>query len=231
MGLVIQTATLVAGIVSFSCLPMIFGGVKKFSQVFFLTGTGAMVGLCLFDLLPHAFEHGGFMSIGIIASVFLLYALLHGRSHSHGLEQPIMILFGSLLVHCFSSGMFLVLSGEFSGEASQAVFMALLVHKSYEALIFSFILIERKISQMKKIIFLSCYALCFPLGVAFTWFFEASLNEYVAMVLSNVAVGSLVGCLIYDFLVPSIKKIQTRRIEIAFIALGFVVTQLVIRGV
>ncbi len=230
MGLVVQSATLVAGIVLLSCLPMFVGAAKKYSKVFFLTGTGAMFGLCLFDLLPDVFERGGKLSLLLIAVILITYALLHGLSHKHNSEQPFFVLFISLLVHCFASGMFLALSNELSVKTSQAVFIALCIHKSYEALMFSFILVDRGFSILRKILFLGLYAASLPFGVVTTWLFRDSFSELMATSLSSIAVGSLIGCLIFDFLFPSLQKIRARRIEVAFIALGLVLTQLVLRG-
>lgn len=230
MGLLVQTALLVAGIVLLSCMPIFFGAAKKYSKAFFLTGTGAMFGLCFFDLLPDAFDRGGKLSLTIIAFIFILYTLMHGFSHKHDSEQPFLVLFVSLLVHCFASGMFLTISSDLSVKTAQAVFIALCIHKSYEALMFSFILVDRQFSRRRKILFLSLYASSLPLGVAITWLFKDSFSERVAMVLSSIAVGSLIGCLVFDFLFPSLRKIRARRLELVFIAVGLVLTQIVLRG-
>ena len=46
----------------------------------------------------------------------------------------------------------------------------------------------------------------------------------VAMVISSVAVGSLMGCMIHDFLIPSLKHVRARRHEAAWLVLGGALT-------
>jgi len=61
-----------------------------------------------------------------------------------------------------ASGIWLLISSQFSSKAAQSVFMALCVHKSYEAMIFFFILINRQLSQLSKTILLGFYAFSLP---------------------------------------------------------------------
>lgn len=231
MGLIAQTSILVACVVFFSCAPTLFGTVRKYSQWFFLMGTGAMFGLCFFDLLPEVIERGGKLSLAIIVVMFVLYTLVHGVHHKHDGHQPFLVLFASLLVHCFASGMFLVISNDFSVHSASAMLLALCVHKSYEALMFSFILINRQFSSRRRWTLLAFYTLSLPLGIATTALFKGNLGETLATVLSSFAAGSLIGCLIFDFLVPSTRHLNDRRFELAFLVLGLVLTQLVMRGV
>lgn len=229
MGLFAQTAILVIGILSFSSLPLIFGKVKKYSQSFFLMGTGAMFGLCFFDLVPELLERGGQLSIFIMIVVLIIYFIIHIKDHHHD-NHAFSLFYLSLVLHCFTSGILLVISTKFSSKGAQSVFIALCVHKIYEALMFSFILINRQISQFRKFILLGFYAFSLPLGVAVTFLFKESLNEQLAMILSSIAVGTLIGCLIFDFLLPSLRQIKNRRFEMVFIFLGLILTQLVLRG-
>lgn len=230
MGLVAQTAILIGAIIFFSSLPLIFDMAKKHSHWFFLTGTGAMIGLCFFDLLPELFKQGGSSSIFIILFVLIIYSLIHIWHHQPEQDFLFSIFFFSLVLHCFSSGILLVISSKFSSRAAHGVFMALIVHKSYEALMFSFILISRRFSTIKKIFLLCLYAFSLPLGVVVTFLFKDHLSEQLAMILSSIAVGTLLGCLTYDFLLPSLRQIKQRRFEMVFIALGLLLTRFVLRG-
>ena len=59
MSLFTETGILALGIVFFSSLPFLFKRVRSFSKFLFFIGTGAMFGICFFDLLPDVFEMGG----------------------------------------------------------------------------------------------------------------------------------------------------------------------------
>lgn len=230
MGLLMQTSVLFAGVVFISLLPNIFAKTKKYSQTLFLIGTGAMFGICFLELLPEVVERGGLLSVLIIAVVFAAYSFIHFFCHRCDSQQPFMVLFISLVVHCLASGVFLALSGDIFVEISHALFMAICVHKIYEALMFSFILFEMPFSMLRKIMFLSINAISLPAGVGLAMLFKESITERIALMVSNVAVGLLLSCLIFDFLIPSVRKIADRRIELAFIALGLLLTQLMLKG-
>jgi zinc transporter ZupT len=230
MDLMSQTAILVAGIISFSCLPLIFKTVKKHSQLFFLTGTGAMFGLCFFDLLPELFEKGGKSSLIIIALVLVVYIIIHKHHHKTNEEHIFSLFFVSLVLHCFASGLLLAISYHVSDKASHSIFITLFIHKCYEALMFSFILINRQFSAHKKALLLSAYALSLPLGIISTLLIKESMTGQLAVIISSISVGTLVGCLIFDFFIPSLRQIKHRRFEMVFIIFGLILTQLILRS-
>jgi zinc transporter ZupT len=248
LNLLVETAALAAGIALFSGLPLFFySQVKRHSRFLFLVGTGAMFGLCFFDLLPDVLEIGGKSSFYIIGVVWLIYSLIHlfhlghhesdhdhdcsdthgnGGGHSHSFA----LFCGSLITHCFASGILLALSHGLSTQVANTVFLALVAHKGYEALMFSSILMKQQFSRLTQLVLLSIYSLSLPMGVALAYVLRDALSQDLAVMMSSVAVGTLLGCLIFDFMIPTIRQLRQRRIEILWIGLGLLLTQLVMKS-
>lgn len=207
------------------------------------------------DLLPDVLELGGLSSLAIIVAVWLTYSYFHtshvhshgeheghdeheeSHLHVHGAGSP-KFLMVSMVSHCFSSGMLLYMSHELSSRIAASVFFALVGHKGYEALSVS-VLLSQKIKDARK--FLACaiaYSLAFPLGVlttsALAHFLGAGLSPVVikstAIVVASVAVGSLAGCMINDFLLPSIRHVKTRRLEAGWMLVGVALTIVFVVG-
>jgi len=224
----------------FCILPFIFKGVQRYSEIFFLVGTGALIGVCFFDLLPDVFEIGGSRSLYIAIFVGLVYSLIHLshlRHHSHtenyhlehfhiGKNYKIFLL--SIMSHCFASGMLLALSSSYSSQISRNVFLALVTHKGYESLTFSSILMNEKRSRKLIVMIISAYCLSLPFGVVATIFLRNDLSENIAMIISSVAVGSLLGCLMFDFLLPSMRHLKREKKQIAWLLLGLLLTRIVV---
>ncbi len=206
-----------------------------------------MFGLCFFDLLPDVLEIGGKSSLYIIGVVWLIYSLIHlfhlvhhetdhdhdcgdPTSHDGGHSHSFAMFCGSLVTHCFASGMLLSLSHDLSAQVANTVFLALVAHKGYEALMFSSILVKQQFSWLSQCGLLGLYSLSLPLGVGLAYFLKGSLSQEVAMMMSSVAVGTLLGCLIFDFMIPTVRQLRKRRIELIWIALGLLLTQLVMKG-
>ncbi len=248
LSLVVETAALAGGIALFSGLPLFFyAQVKRHSRLLFLVGTGAMFGLCFFDLLPDVIEIGGRSSLYIIGVVWLLYSLihlfhlghheadhdhdcgdptLHGGGHSHSFR----LFCGSLMTHCFASGILLSLSHGFSPQIANTVFLALIAHKGYEALMFSSILVKQHYARLTQWGLLCMYSLSLPVGVAVAYFLKDTFSQELAMIMSSVAVGTLLGCLIFDFMIPTVRQLRTRRRELIWIAVGLILTQIVMKS-
>jgi hypothetical protein len=72
------------------------------------------------------------------------------------------------------------------------------------------------------------YCLSLPLGVLFTVLLQSDLSEKIAMVMSSVAVGSLLGCLIFDFLLPSIKHLKKEKRQIGWLILGLLLSRIIL---
>ncbi len=235
-----QTISLFVGMLFFCFLPFVFKGVQKYSQVLFLVGTGALIGVCFFDLLPDVYEIGGGTSLAIAVAIGLVYSLIHlshSRHHSHTenyhlehfhIGKNYAIFLFSIMSHCFSSGMLLALSNHYTSRISWSVFWALVTHKGYESLTFSSILINEKRSKRSISTIILLYCLSLPAGVLLTILLRDELSEKIAMVISSVAVGSLLGCLVFDFLLPSLKHLRKEKRQIGWMILGLVLTRIML---
>jgi len=239
MSLLRETLILAGGISVFMALPLIFITIKNYSKYLFLIGTGAMVGICIFDLLPDVFEMGGYRSLGIIAMVVLLYSVIHFFHRHHELKthfalkspRALVVFLGSLMTHCFASGMLLAISHGVSQKIANTVFFALAAHKAYEAIMLSSILIEQPFLKIKKVLLMVAYVFSLPAGVMFSLLFSKYISEEIAVFISSIAVGTLIGCLVFDFLIPSLKQLKAKRLEVLWIVGGLFLTQVIMKGV
>jgi zinc transporter ZupT len=125
--------------------------------------------------------------------------------------------------------MLLVASQGLAPTLSRTVFWALLAHKGYEALTVSSVLLEKEDSRARTIASVAIYALSLPVGVLLTYNFHALLTNYVAMIVTSLAAGTLMGCLCFDFLLPSLRRMKKRRSELVWIAAGLCLTQVMMR--
>src|SRR5262249_38341826 len=126
----------------------------------------------------------------------------------------------SMVAHCLASGMFLALSRDLSSSVERGVFWALIAHKGYEALSVSLVLQERLRSPRRLLWLTAAYALSLPAGVALTVGLAALMGgagydeawlRTAAMVMGSIAAGSLMGCMVHDFLIPSYHHVRERR--------------------
>lgn len=223
----------------FCALPLLSERVRRHSRPLFLMGTGALFGICFFDLVPEVFEMGGRSSLWIMGGVWALYSLIHlfhlqhhhDHDHEIGAEevtaQGFYLFFGSLIAHCFASGMLLTVSQGLSTRIAHTVFLALLAHKTYESLLLTSILLEQRRSRSWKLAIIAAYSLSLPIGAFATALFESSFTQQIAVLVSSVAVGTLLGCLIFDFLIPSLRQVRRQRLIGGWIVLGLAMTRLV----
>jgi zinc transporter ZupT len=251
MSLLVQTLIISLGMALLSVLPLFSASVRRHSHLFFLAGTGALAGLCAFDLLPDLYEMGGrssFMITGVVWAAYSVMHLLnighhhhhHGADHSHGHEgdhshdhahdhesenEPYLPFLISMMVHCFSSGILLVASNALSSGMGKTVFLALIAHKGYESLTVSSVLVERIKTQRQRVMALAGFAGALPVGVVFALCFQNSVNQKVALIATSLAVGSLLGCLIFDFLIPSLSHLKTRKMDLGWVVIGLLITQ------
>ncbi len=234
--LLIETSIIAAGMLALCALPYLSKRVRHHSKLAYLIGTGALTGILIFELLPEVFELGGQSSMMLAGAVWAVYSLAHlihlhehRESGDHDGSEGTIFFLASMIAHCVASGMLLVVSSDFVGGIGRTVFFALLAHKAYEALTVGSILIERQRSRPKYLASIAVYALSLPLGVAVTLIFKESIGHKVALVAMSVAVGTLLGCLIFDFLLPSIAHLRSRWRDLGWIALGLFLTQAVLR--
>jgi zinc transporter ZupT len=257
MNLLFETLIISVGMALLSVLPLFFASVRRHSHLFFLAGTGALAGLCAFDLLPDLYEMGGRSSFIITGVVWAVYSVMHlfhighhhhhhGAAHSHGHahdgdhdhdhdheseNEPYLPFLISMMVHCFSSGILLVASNALSSGMGKTVFLALIAHKGYESLTVSSVLVERIKTQRQRIMALAGFAGALPVGVVFALCFQNSVNQKVALIATSLAVGSLLGCLIFDFLIPSLSHLKTRKMDLGWVLIGLLITQAMMKAV
>jgi zinc transporter ZupT len=241
-----------------SLVPFFTNMVAPRTKNIFLIGVGAMVGICCFDLFPEIYEMGGRNSLLIMFVVWILYSAVHlyeyrnlSSQHSHDMHHAkksqsghesqgshdhshqrhgFLLFMGSIVIHCFSSGVLLVVSQDLSPRLAKTVLFALIVHKALESFSVSAVITEQKMAQSKKFLSLLIYLLSVPAGVLATNFFNQWITPSVALVLSAIAAGTLAGCLIFDFLIPNLNESKSRMKRSAWILLGLVITGIGLRG-
>jgi zinc transporter ZupT len=221
----------------------------------FLFGTGALFGICVFDLLPDIFEMGGRSGLAMSIAVGVAYSLVHlfhlrkhqsqndssrnrsqdkaaceeshcenhNRQHAHSLP----IFFVSIVSHCFASGILLSVSRELSEKLAGAVFLALLGHKGYECIVFISLLISHRLSRLGTIAAIAVYCLALPAGVLTAVLLNGHWTQNLAVYVSSIAVGSLLGCLVFDFMLPSFETIKRERLRVGWVLLGLALTRVV----
>jgi zinc transporter ZupT len=236
MGLLIQTAILTFGMLAICALPLIFSRTQKWSALFFLIGTGALFGICAFDLLPDVIEIGGPTCLTITLLVGLAYSvvhLLHLRHHQNDPEathhhhaHSFTTFFVSIFTHCFASGILLAISRNYSEKLALAVFLALLAHKGYECLIFVSLMLQQHFSRRRNYAYIAIYCMALPLGAGLTFLFQAQISQTLAIYVSSVAVGTLVGCLIFDFIIPCYHQVRRQWLQVGWVIFGLVLTSL-----
>ncbi|MBC7398024.1 MAG: ZIP family metal transporter [Bdellovibrionales bacterium] len=241
MSLFLETVVISLCMIVLSALPLFSPSLRRQSKLFYLLGTGALAGILLFDLLPDLFEMGGKRSLigaGVVwigYSFFHLWHLKHhhkndglitGHGHAHG---NLNVFLASMITHCLASGILLAVSRGYSEKLNHTVFWALLAHKAYESLTVSSVLIEREKSRSKAVFSVSLYALSLPLGVALTLSFHSLLTPNIAILATSLAAGTLLGCLIFDFLLPSLHQVRNRWVALAWISMGLLSTQFLLK--
>lgn len=248
MTLLVETLVISVCMLLLSALPIFSESVRRYSKLFFLLGTGALSGILLFDLIPDLFEMGGSFSLWGGGAVWVLYSILHlshlkhhktagdlgsgGHAHAHahaGHEKNSYLFLGSMIGHCLASGVMLVASDGLAVGLNRTVFLALLSHKAYEALTVSSILIERQSDRKSALYSIAMYAASLPVGVILTYCCRSILTPSVALMATSLAAGTLLGCLMYDFLLPSLQHLKARRIDSAWILVGLILTQVMMR--
>jgi zinc transporter ZupT len=153
----------------------------------------------------------------------------HDHEHSGSGHAPYLFLF-SIIGHCFASGMLLAASKSLSARIASAVFIALVAHKGYESLTVSSVLLRQVRSKAARITAIVVYSLSLPFGVAVTSFFRDQMSQEIAVFISSLAIGTLLGCLIFDFLLPSIRELKARRSQVGWLLLGLGLTQLMMKN-
>jgi zinc transporter ZupT len=250
MSILAQTILISAMMALCFMAPRFSKKIASHSKILLLIGTGGLVSLYFGDLLPDVLQLGGLSSLGIIVVVWLTYSYFHTshihhheeseghhHAHSHGSDTSKFLMI-SMVSHCFSSGMLLYMSHQLSARIAASVFLALVGHKGYEALSVS-VLLSQKVKDSKK--FMACaiaYSLALPLGVLVTAALAHFMGEgmspavikMTAMIVASVAVGSLAGCMVHDFILPSIRHLKASWSQAGWMLVGVGLTVIFVVG-
>jgi zinc transporter ZupT len=254
MNLLTETLIISLGMAMVSCIPLYSKTLRKYSGLFYLLGTGALAGILFFDLVPDLYELGGMSAMAYIGVVWFLYSLIHifqmkhhqhevssgaaetlahdhenELAHSHHGNGSSVFFLLSMIAHCFASGMLLVTSAEFSTGLNRSIFLALLAHKLYESLTVSSVLIEKQKSEKKSMISILIYSASLPAGVGLTYLFRTDLTPPIALLATSLAAGTLLGCLIFDFFLPSLGQIRKSWKAMGWIAIGLISAQFLMK--
>lgn len=77
MSLLARILVISGSMILLCLLPIFSAGIRRYSRFFYLVGTGALFGICVFDLLPDIFELGGRSSLMVMGAVWCIYSLIH----------------------------------------------------------------------------------------------------------------------------------------------------------
>lgn len=230
--LLVETLLISACMLFFSGLPLLSESVRRHHKLFFLVGTGALGGILFFDLLPDLVGLGGAPSLWSVGAVWILYSIFHfshlGHHHDGTQHATLPFLF-SMIAHCLASGLLLATSDGVSQGLNRSVFLALIAHKAYEAMTVSSVLLEKQKMRVRALLSILAYSLALPIGVLLTYFFRAQFTPKIALIAMSLAAGTLLGCLLFDFVIPSLGHVRNRRLDVAWIIAGLTLTQLIMR--
>ena len=242
MGLFTETLIVSLTILVSASIPFFWKQTHKKNSIIFLLGTGALTGIVVFDLLPDLWELGGARSLWMLLAVWIVYSVAHifhiGPHHhdvpaqtedtsvAHIQESSILFILSSMMAHCFASGVLLAVSSEVSTGLAKNVFYALLAHKVYEALTVSSVIVEKVKSRVKVVISLLAYSFSLPMGVLVSFLFRSDLSPSIAIVATSLAAGTLLGCLVFDFWMPTLAHLRHSKKDLAWLVLGLLMTQL-----
>lgn len=227
MSLVTAALIVSLEIALFMALPFMFGGIRKFTRPLMIIGALVLFAFCFLDLIPEMMELGGAASLLIVAFAWAIFTGIHylqahdhSKDHETGLEnsQAGAYLLLSMALHCFAGGMLLVGSYEISANLAFHVFVGLLAHKAFEAIAVASAIADKVSSRRQLFLSAGIYAISFPAGVVTTIGARAMADgvstqviETIAMVITSVAVGSLLGCLLQDYLIPAYRGLRGAR--------------------
>lgn len=241
--LFLVTALIAAG----AAFPALVARARKPSHILLLLSTGGMVALYFGELIPEVLHEGGWLSVVIILGVWALFSRIPGlhhhgsgeehAGHHHEDSYPGLLVL-SMSAHGLASGALLFTASNLSGFAADAAFGALLAHKGYEAISVSTLLREKIAGTRRYLALLTIYVLSFPVGylgaATAGWALGGGLDaehvEQAATILGSLAIGTLMSCMLHDFLQPSVRRIRERRSEAVWLVFGAVISLLLTSG-
>ncbi len=226
--MLLETVVVVASMFVFAMLPIFLPRAQGYGGPILLFGTGSLLGICIFDLFPDFYKLGGLKGLPFLLAVWVVYSLLHlFHSHHHlghhHVRSPYTFL-TAITAHCFTSGLLLGISTDFSRHLAETVFAALLVHKIYETMTVSTLLLSFKKPVNWTIQMLAIYLISLPLGVATARALNGHIHQTAILVISGLAIGSLAGCLIFDFVLPSARYVRQNCRQLIWLLAGLLLT-------
>ncbi len=227
--MLIETVVITASMIGFAVLPIFLPRVQTYGGPILLFGTGSLLGIFAFDLLPDFYKMGGLAGLPLLIAVWVVYSLIHlFHDHQHHVSangeraRTPYAFFMAITAHCFTSGLLLGVSNQFTKHLAETVFVALLVHKIYEAITVSTILLsfKRRMSWMFRM--LAIYLLSFPAGVIAAHLFSGTIHHAAILLISGLAIGSLAGCLVFDFILPSVRYARQNSRQLIWLLAGLI---------
>ena len=226
--MLIETVVITASMIGFAVLPIFLPRVQAYGGPILLFGTGSLLGIFAFDLIPDFYKMGGLAGLPLLIAVWVVYSLIHLVHDHHHLSancehaRTPYTFFAAITAHCFTSGLLLGVSNQFTKHLAETVFVALLVHKIYEAITVSTILLsfKRRMSWMFRM--LAIYLLSFPTGVIAAYLFNGIIHHAAILLISSLAIGSLAGCLVFDFILPSVRYARQNSRQLIWLLAGLV---------
>jgi zinc transporter ZupT len=233
-----------------AAVPLLIGRQRGIPLWLLPLATGVMIGLCGFGLLPEVLHEGGRLSAEVVLTVAVVYSiihLLHVSQHAHLTHdhtsghcdhhhegesdipsgdnaKPLLVFFCSILLHSLFDGALLVISNNLVSTAFVTVIFSLAIHKLFEAMSVSSIVLGRRGSVNEALPLIGLYLLSFPCGVVVATVLKLFVREELlhpfALVVMAAAIGNLVSCLLYDFVLPSLRRFRQARAELAWLAFG-----------
>lgn len=166
----------------------VFGGKRARSVTFLAFAAGIMLGAAFFEMLPEAFENGGYTAfvlvpVGFLA-LFLLerYVLVHAceeppdcEEHGHGHPSALgLTAFLGMSAHTLFDGVALA-SSVLEGIGLTAL-VAITAHKFPSSLSLASILTSEKRARTATILYIVAFGLMVPLGAAIYFGLNAVLH-------------------------------------------------------
>ena len=184
---------LILSVIAGVLLGKYFGGQQKLAKNLLVLSAGFLITICLNEVFPEVYEHGG-SNIGMfVIGGVLLQMLLenltkgfeHGHFHHHKEEKnilPLALMLG-MFVHAFLEG--IPLANEH--DASNPYLMGILFHNIPISFVLGAFLINgRKKFESSSWLVIAIFAIASPLGLVFGNYFNPELKVYFLALVGGI---------------------------------------------
>ncbi len=164
---------------------------QKFTQALLVFSAGFLFTVCVTELFPTIYIHGGetmgkWIIIGVLLQIVLEYfskGLEHGHTHiENDTKPPFGLVFG-LLIHSFIEG--LPIAEGHEEIAIHNLWIAVALHKIPIAIMYAYTLNQFEIDEKVKYSLFMLFAFATPLGM----YFGEMINEASILVLYAINAG------------------------------------------